>query len=409
MRIVVALMAWFLLGTVHAQQPHPRIYQQAELDALLAPIALHPDGLVSQILIAATYPEEVAAAARWSRANAYLRGDDAVRAVHGEPWDPSVKALVAFPDLLARMEESPQWLHDLGEAFLLQEAHVMATVQGLRRRAYAAGHLASTEHSVLYQQGEAIVVQPRTQIVYVHYYDPYVVYGPWWWPHYRPVYWHPWTAPPVFLAHGFFFSKPDWHRRHVRVVHRPVHVHHHHHTHVVPGKWRHRNHVLVKPHVHVPEAQRQPIVQQHMPAVSGFSHQRKEVREHRGDANHHRERDRRSESHPEHRRESNHGHLVAPTVRPHVRVPEAQRQPIVHSAPLTSPVAREASRHAMPPPNAFSQQRKDVREHREDRSEAGHRPQRERVGESVRQDRGDAHHQRGREHRQHSERRGHRG
>ena len=400
-------MAWLLLGTAHAQQPHPRIYQQAELDALLAPIALHPDGLVSQILIAATYPEEVAAAARWSRANPHLRGDDAVRAVQGEPWDPSVKALVAFPDLLARMEESPQWLHDLGEAFLLQEAHVMATVQGLRRRAQAAGQLTATDQYAVYQQGEAIVVEPRTQIVYVRYYDPYVVYGPWWWPHYRPVLWRPWTAPPVFVAHGFFFSKPDWHRRHVRVVHRPVHVHHHH-QHVVPGKWRHRNHVLVKPHVRVPEAQRQPIVQQHMPAVSGFSHQRKEVREHRRDANHHRERDRRRESHREHRSESNHGHLVAPTVRPHVRVPEAQRQPIVHSAPRIAPAAREVLRQQQPMPAAsgFSDKRKDVREHREHRREANHHRERDQREHRVREPRREADHRQRRDHREHRKHRG---
>src|SRR5918995_6934659 len=116
MRIVLAIVAAVLVFASPAQAQH-RVYNQAELDALLAPIALHPDGLLSQILIAATYPDEVAVAARWSRANPHFRGDDAVRAVYGEPWDPSVKALVAFPDLLARMDESPQWLHDLGQAF----------------------------------------------------------------------------------------------------------------------------------------------------------------------------------------------------------------------------------------------------------------------------------------------------
>ena len=68
------------------------------------------------------------------------------------------------------------------------------------------------------------MVQPRTQIVYVNHYDPYVVYGPWWWPHYPPVFWRPWVPRPVFVAHGFFYSKPDWHRHHVHVAHRPVHV-----------------------------------------------------------------------------------------------------------------------------------------------------------------------------------------
>jgi hypothetical protein len=314
MKFVLALVAGMLLlgASAQAQQAYPRVYNQAELDALLAPIALHPDGLVSQILIAATYPQEVAAAARWSRANPHLKGHDAVRAVQYEPWDPSVKALVAFPELLASMDESPQWLHDLGQAFLVQEPHVMDTVQNLRRRAQAAGYLASTDQHAVYQHGEAIVVQPRTHIVYVRYYDPYIVYGPWWWPHYRPVFWRPWAPRPVFVSRGFFYSAPDWHHRHVRVVHRPVHVHHHHHTHVVPGKWQHRNHVVVKPHIRVPEAQRQPIVQsapriapalrdtvrQPMPAASGFSDKRRDAREHREqrrEADHHREQRQHSE------------------------------------------------------------------------------------------------------------------
>jgi hypothetical protein len=133
----------------------------------------------------------------------------------------------------------------------------------------------------VYPQGEAIVVYPRTHYVYVNYYDPYVVYGPWWWPYYRPVYWRPWAPRPVFVAHGFFYTKPDWYRRHVHVVHKPVHVQHHH---VTPGKWQHHKHVVSKPYVRVPESQRQPIVQplhRHMPAASGFSsHKRDFVHRH---------------------------------------------------------------------------------------------------------------------------------
>ena len=297
MKAVIVLLAGLLfLGSGQAQS---RAYDQAELDSMLAPIALQPDGVVSQILIAATYPDEVAAAARWARANPHMRGDAALRAVDNEPWDPAVKALVAFPELLARMDESPQWLRDLGEAFLGQQAQVMDTVQELRRRAQAAGNLASNDQYNVYPQGDAIVVEPRTQIVYVRYYDPFVVYGPWWWPHYHPVYWRPWAPRPVFLAHGFWYSKPIWHQRHVHVVHRPVHTHHHHH--VTPGRWQHhRNHVTVKPHVRVPEAQRRPIVQSNsplaatareaqrqMPAANGFSQhrgfqQRGESSQHRG-------------------------------------------------------------------------------------------------------------------------------
>jgi len=270
MKRVLILIA-FLCLAVPAQA---RVYDQAELDALLAPIALYPDSLLSQILMAATYPEEVAEAARWSRANPYLRGEEAVRAAQDEPWDPSVRSLLAFPEVLARMDESPQWTHDLGQAFLNQEPHVMDTVQGLRRRAQANGNLSSNDQYAVEQQGQAIVVQPSTRYVYVPYYDPYVVYGPWWWHAHRPVYWRPWYAPPVFVS-SVFFGGFDWHQRHVTVVRRPVFVKQTQ-VHVVPGKWRHRPRqsvsVTVRESRRVPESRRQPIVSS-MPAASGFSRQ----------------------------------------------------------------------------------------------------------------------------------------
>jgi hypothetical protein len=245
----------FLQAPAHAQQ---RLYHQAELDALLAPIALYPDGLLSQVLMAATYPEEVAQAAKWSRDNPGLTGQDAVRAVEAQDWDASVKALVAFPDVLARMDESPQWTRDLGQAFLQQEPHVMDTVQALRQRARTAGNLQSNEHYSVAQEGEAIVVQPvQPHVVYVHHYDPYVVYGPWWWPAYRPVFWRPWAPRPVYVTSGFFYAAPHWHYRHVRVIHRPAYVHRTH-THVVPGRWQHRP--SARAYVRVPEANRRPII-----------------------------------------------------------------------------------------------------------------------------------------------------
>ena len=306
MKWLIGILAALVLGAPAQAQ---KLYTQAELDALLAPVALQTDGVLSQILMAATYPEDVAAAAAWSRTNAHLRGDAAVRAADEQPWDPSVKSLLAFPELLARMDESPQWLRELGEAFLGQQVQVMDTVQGLRRRAQANGQLATSADTAVYQQGEAIVVQPRAQVVYVRYYDPYIVYGPWWWgPYYRPVVWRAWSPYPVFLAHGFFYSAPDWHHRHVRVVHRPVYVHRHH-EHVVPGRWQHRPSVHrtqapahrlqphVQPHVRVPEAQRKPIVQQQqpMPAANGYSH-----RQHRAEP---RREHRAAEPRREHRRD----------------------------------------------------------------------------------------------------------
>jgi hypothetical protein len=282
MKWLTGILAAIAIGApAHAQ----KVYSQAELDALLAPVALQTDGVLSQVLMAATYPEDVAAAAAFSRANPRLRGDEAVRAAEQEPWDPSVKSLLAFPELLARMDESPQWLRDLGEAFLGQQAQVMDTVQGLRRRAQANGELVSSGETAVYQQGEAIVVQPRAQVVYVRYYDPFIVYGPWWWgPHYRPVFWRPWSPFHVTVSHGFFYSAPDWHHHHIRVIHRPVYADRHHH--VTPGRWQHRAPVrrlqapsAPRPYVRVPESQRRPIVQQQqpMPAAGGFSPQNRDT------------------------------------------------------------------------------------------------------------------------------------
>src|ERR1044072_5202187 len=123
--VLFATLAVWQLPT----QAQARVYNQAELDALVAPVALYPDAVLSNILVASTYPDDVRQAAEWSRANAQLAGEDAVRAAEPMPWHPSVKALVAFPDLLARMYESPQWIADLGAAFREQEPYVMDTAQ----------------------------------------------------------------------------------------------------------------------------------------------------------------------------------------------------------------------------------------------------------------------------------------
>jgi DNA segregation ATPase FtsK/SpoIIIE-like protein len=211
-----------------------RAYTQAELDQMLAPIALYPDALLSQVLMAATYPIEVVEAARWTRANPGLRGDAAVRAVQYQDWDPSVKSLCAFPQILQRMDEHLQWTENLGDAFLAQEAAVMDSVQELRQRAYASGHLRSTDQIRVVHEGPYYYVRPvRPEIVYVPYYDPLVVYGDWRWPAYRPYAWAPWPgyvrpAPgvsigfwfgtPVSLSANFFFGDFDWGRRSVRVV-----------------------------------------------------------------------------------------------------------------------------------------------------------------------------------------------
>src|SRR5216117_1870673 len=145
---------------------------QPELDQMLAPIALYPDSLLTQILMAPTYPLEVVEAARWSRANPSLKGDQAVQAVTQNSWDPSVKSLVAFPQILQMMDEKLDWTERLGDAFLAQQTQVMDTVQNLRQKAYEAGNLKSTDQVRVDQQGQTIVVEPaRPDVIYVPYYD----------------------------------------------------------------------------------------------------------------------------------------------------------------------------------------------------------------------------------------------
>src|SRR5258708_8439841 len=175
----------FLPGLAQAQG-----YGQPELDALVAPIALYPDDVVRLVLDASSAPAEVAEAAQWSKNNRGMTGEDAVRAVQEYPWQPSVKALVAYPDLLERMAESPQWTSDLGNAWLAQQADVMNTVQALRQRAYSSGTLRSDSYQTVQSTGQGISVVPAMPyIYYVPYYDPLVVYGGVWWP----------APPPPFL------------------------------------------------------------------------------------------------------------------------------------------------------------------------------------------------------------------
>jgi uncharacterized protein DUF3300/uncharacterized protein DUF4124 len=212
--------------------PSRPTFMQQELDQMLAPIALYPDALLSQILIAATYPLEVVEASRWSKANPNLKGDQAVQAVAQNAWDPSVKSLVAFPQILLMMDDNLNWTERLGDAFLAQQAQVMDTVQNLRQKAYAAGNLKSSDQVRVEQQGQTIVVEsPTPEVVYVPYYDPFVIYGPWWWPAYPPFYWAPWPGyfvGPGFgvgfawgvgitVGAGFFFGAFDWNHRHVTV------------------------------------------------------------------------------------------------------------------------------------------------------------------------------------------------
>jgi uncharacterized membrane protein YgcG len=181
--------------------------RQEELEQLLAPIALYPDSLLAQVLMASTYPLEIVQAARWLKANPKVTGKALEDAVQKQRWDPSVKSLTAMPQVLEMLDTKLDWTQKLGDAFLAQQAQVMETVQALRAKASAAGTLKSTPEqqvSTVQESGKTvIVIEPANpQIVYVPTYDPTVVYGAWPYPAYPPYYYYP---PAYYPGAGMFW------------------------------------------------------------------------------------------------------------------------------------------------------------------------------------------------------------
>jgi len=196
---------------VQAAQQSP-----AQLQQLVAPIALYPDALVAQILAAATYPDQVVEADRWLQQHADLKGPQLGQDVDKQPWDPSVKALTEFPSVLANMDKNLSWTSSLGDAYFNQQQDVMKAVQLMRDRAQKAGNLESTSQEKVSNNGKTIVIEPADpEIVYVPEYDPWLVYG-------APIgVWPGWYSyPGLFLpgpgiAFGFgfgvgFFGEYGW-------------------------------------------------------------------------------------------------------------------------------------------------------------------------------------------------------
>ena len=209
--LLLALCTLTGAGVVPAQTTPPPAPAAAApmpqdlLDSLLAPIALYPDQLLSQVLMASTYPLEVVEAARFVKANRGLRGEALDRALQGYTWDASVLSLCAFPQVLDMMDAKLEWTQRLGDAFLADEAAVMRTVQSLRLRAQEAGNLQSTPQQNVIVQERAIVIEPaQPEYVYVPVYNPEIIYGPWWAPAYRPWYWYP---GPIW---GYPSAPADW-------------------------------------------------------------------------------------------------------------------------------------------------------------------------------------------------------
>jgi hypothetical protein len=185
LRIVVALICVVLLPTgvpvLSAQQPE--LIPNEKLDSLVAPIALYPDPLLAQTLAASTYPLEVIQLQQWIANNRYLKDQALADAVEKQPWDPSVQAMAAFPDVVKLLSDNIAWMTDLGNAFLAQQADVMDAVQRMRARAQRNGNLNTTPEQAVQMQtvenGEqAIVIEPaNSEMVYVPSYDSTVVYG----------------------------------------------------------------------------------------------------------------------------------------------------------------------------------------------------------------------------------------
>jgi hypothetical protein len=180
--------------------PAPPYTQQTpdELQRLVAPIALYPDSLVAQILAASTFPEQVVEADRWVQAHPDLKGTDLGNAVDQQPWDPSVKALAAFPSVLGNMDKNLSWTSSLGDAYYNQQQDVMDAVQMMRRKAQDAGNLKSTPQQTVREQDSAIDIEPADpDVVYVPAYNPWLVYG------YPVVAWPGWYPYP-----GIWFGGP---------------------------------------------------------------------------------------------------------------------------------------------------------------------------------------------------------
>lgn len=186
--------------------PNPaaqQILKADELDALVAPIALYPDPLLAEVLMASAYPLEVVRAERWLQANKNLKGDKLEAAVGKQPWDESIKSLVATPSVLEMMSNKLDWTQKLGDAVVAQQSDVMDAIQRLRAKAQANNKLTSTKQQAVtvsqVQGKQLIAIEPTDpETVYVPYYDPAVVYGSWPYPNYPPYYW----PPPPYLGAG---------------------------------------------------------------------------------------------------------------------------------------------------------------------------------------------------------------
>jgi hypothetical protein len=228
-----AFAALFVLGPgtpVRGQEGGEKpAFPPEQIEQLVAPIALYPDDLVSQVLMASTYPLDVVQAGRWVKANPSLKGDAAAKAIEKKEWDASVKSLVNFPNVLAMMDGKLDWTQNLGNAFLAQQKDVMDAIQRLRKRAMDEGNLKASKEQNVTTEGETIViVSTDPDVIYVPVYNPTVVYGTWSYPSYPPYYYYPpsYRPGPVYgfgagialgFAWGYAWGHCNWNSYDVNV------------------------------------------------------------------------------------------------------------------------------------------------------------------------------------------------
>lgn len=237
------------------------VFSEAELAQILAPIALYPDSLLTHVVIASTYPLEVVEAFRWREKNSTLDASQATERAQNLGWDPSIVALVAFPNVLARLNDDITWTQNLGNAFLEDEERVLDTIQVLREQAMQANSLDNLQNMTVTKVNRQIIIQPtQKEVVYVPYYDTRVVYGNWYWHRYPPVFWTPrshlsvhfptrisglfhWNRG-INISFNYHFSAFKWANRHIVVTAHHKTRQHRSHTRIASSngakRWTHK-------------------------------------------------------------------------------------------------------------------------------------------------------------------------
>ena len=230
--ITLGFLTFTSVANDQIQQSTQHNLNEAELEQLLAPIALYPDSILTHILIASTYPLEIVQGQRWLDKHPNMDTAAIAEGVENEDWDASVKALLPFPRVIKRLNNDLVWTQKLGDAFLQDENQVLASIQKLRHKADLAGSLDQMDNMDVSRNNNTIIIQPiQPNVVYVPYYDSRDVYGDWYWQNYPPVYWNIsnrhhryfqsnihsrfyWNSG-ITISFNYFFNAFQWHQHRI--------------------------------------------------------------------------------------------------------------------------------------------------------------------------------------------------